>query len=135
MYKVDANDMELMRKLDIYQTINPTLANCATTVVKRHFWYEDKNISISLFSKKVPIDKKKAMTDKLLTYNFTSEIPLKSRNHPKDILLPFQTLIGLKSILSFQLSKIDKSFFKIPPRICPEISKYIRGKKLLTGKV
>ena len=54
-------------------------------------------------------------------------------NHPKDILVPFEDLIGPKSILPFQLFKIDPNFLKIPPRIWPEMAEYEKVQKLLSS--
>ena len=70
-------DLQLVRKLLKYKTVNPNVAESALRAFKQHLWYlTGEMVPLALFSSVVPVSERRALADKLMSTGIQPATPV-----------------------------------------------------------
>lgn len=136
--KAPANDLQLLKDLERYKSIDDIVATAVQNKFRNHLWYlSEANIALALFDDEVEINIKRRMIR-----NFNKE---GHPENPKRINLPVNeimsaelcdfvsnnTYLFFETILNQDITGVNKSFLKDDPVTWSESEDYVAASKIV----
>lgn len=129
-----ANDLQLLKELDRYRTIDNEIAQAALVALKRHLWYlGDELIALSLFSDKVSNDVKDDMVLLMIRAVLPrTENSIKFTEEIEDIQnIELDYFISTRSFFLFDALEINTDFLLHNANTWEEYQSYKDAKRII----